>query len=102
MSYVLGRMSYMSKAKVSYTLRIPEDLKRLMEESAAREGVTLTSLVVRACWQYLDRSNGVAMTPKVLRKAVDAMTAPIYDMPPDRPMCSYREYDTDTGETMAC
>jgi hypothetical protein len=44
----------MKPATVSYTLRIGVDLKRLLEAKAAEQGVSMASLMVRACWQLLD------------------------------------------------
>lgn len=49
-------MSYMGVPTLSYTLRIPVYLKRLLESSAASGGVSMASLVIEACWKHLDRS----------------------------------------------
>jgi len=102
-------MSYMKSPTVSYTLRIPKDLRRLMEVSAEANGVTLTSLVVRACWQYLDRVPTECIPgPQVLRDPPQmnpAMAeflgvAPVEAVEPE--MCRYKEYDQESGETMGC
>lgn len=42
------------------TLAISSELERLLLIEANREEVSLNSLIVRACWQYLDR----AATPR--------------------------------------
>ena len=45
----------MAIESVSYTLRVPVDLRRLIEQSAKSGGVSTASLVVAALWLYLDR-----------------------------------------------
>lgn len=55
-------MSYM---RVSYTLRIPDDLKRLMEARAKTHDQSLASFVVGACWAQLERGNPMPDTPTV-------------------------------------
>lgn len=48
-------LSYMS---VSYTLRLPDDLRRLIAQAAKSGGVSDAQLVIDACWKYLEGSNG--------------------------------------------
>ena len=111
-------MSYMATAKVSYTIRIPRDLKRLLESAAASGGVTLTSLVVRACWQYLEPSDKGSVPSRLagaravgedqppdmaaLRAIAAGKMTSHEACDPEAEMCSYKEYDQDTGETMHC
>ena len=45
----------MAIKSVSYTLRVPVDLRRLIEQAAKSGGVSTASLVVAALWSYLDR-----------------------------------------------
>lgn len=120
-------MSYMAMESVSYTMRMPSDLKRLMEQRAKSEDVSTASLVVRACWQLLDPN---PFTPPDVPAAeleafVDTIPGRIIGnpnpfnipgvfrgMPPvaelnvigtePQERCSYTEYDTDTGETYGC
>lgn len=62
---------------VSYTLRMPDDLKRLVEMEAKNRGVTIASFVVNACWKDLDRSVAGAPPPAA---------APVADLiPPTKP-----------------
>lgn len=42
---------------VSYTFRMPSDLKRLMESAAKSGGVSLASSITDACWKYLERGS---------------------------------------------
>lgn len=44
---------------VSYTLRLPDDLKRLIDSAAKSGGVSTAQLVVDACWKYLERGSSV-------------------------------------------
>lgn len=110
-------MSYMNTPTLSYTMRMPSDLKRLLDSAAKAGGVSLASLVVEACWKYLD---------KIPQKETASLTAPS-DVPKMNPamqkffanidpshaahdpefdeskiMCRYKEYDGESGETMAC
>lgn len=41
-----------------FSLRMSDELRNLMELSAKEAKVTLASLIVRACWQYLERGGG--------------------------------------------
>jgi hypothetical protein len=41
---------------VSYTMRVPVDLKRQLEFAAKSVGVSVASLIVDACWRHLDRN----------------------------------------------
>jgi hypothetical protein len=40
---------------VSYTMRVPVDLKRQLEFAAKSVGVSVASLIVDACWRHLER-----------------------------------------------
>lgn len=50
---------------VSYTMRYPEDLKRLIDSAAKSGGVSLPQLIVAACWKYLERTDGSIQTKAV-------------------------------------
>ena len=49
----------MKTPTLSYTLRMPVDLKRSLEKAANRAGMSVASLIVKACWHELDRDRGV-------------------------------------------
>lgn len=51
-------MSYMS---VSYTLRLPNDLKRLLDQERMKTGQSMASIVVSACWLYVDKGEDDAI-----------------------------------------
>lgn len=48
----------MASGKVLYAVRMPSDLKRLLDVEAKRSGVKTSQLVVDACWKYLDIDGG--------------------------------------------
>ena len=48
----------MSSPSTSYTLRIPKDLRRLLEAEAARTECTLAATVVNMCWMGLEVRGG--------------------------------------------
>lgn len=48
-------MLYMAVDKVLYAVRIPVDLKRLIDIAAASGGVNTSQLVIAALWKYLDK-----------------------------------------------
>src|SRR5271170_5133346 len=119
-------MSYMATPKVSYTLRIPQDLKRLLESRADADEVSLTSLVVSACWRYLDEGEpkgrltayegSVSTKPDIaaLRAICNVPrdgfeSVKNIDFPPKHEIvnpgviqCSYHEWSTEMGEEMQC
>lgn len=112
-----------------FSLRMPIDLKRLLDGEATRRGVSLASLVVELCWRGLEvgipvlhdsesparvevASGVVAVLPPVrpafsplsipgVRLGVDAYRVP-EEEGVESPGCTYTEYDTDSGETVAC
>jgi predicted DNA-binding protein len=47
---------------LSYTLRIPSNLKTFLDAEASKRGQSTASLVVEACWSYLEepKDRGVA------------------------------------------
>jgi hypothetical protein len=45
----------MATGKVLYAIRMPLDLKRLLDEAAASGGLNTSQLVIHACWKYLER-----------------------------------------------
>ena len=44
----------MASNKVLYAVRMPSDLKRLIDSAAKSGGGTTSQLVIAACWKYLD------------------------------------------------
>lgn len=104
---------------VSYTLRLPDNLKRLLDIAAQSGGLSTAQLVVNACWSYLELKPDTAATvskpvspaPAPARQAVsmDALRAICAgsvahvetETAPAR-MCPYTEYDGQTGETYTC
>lgn len=161
----------MADNKVLYAIRMPRDLKALLESEAKKQGKRLTEFVIEACWSYLEepppsdqimrsvtqpvltpdqaaspvaslmaipgvmRANDIG-TPVAdavkarslavkaaspdgweelsrekmrMENMADMATLPamhpsqaVFDSFSERPMCSYKEYDQDTGETYAC
>lgn len=64
---------------VSYTLRMPDDLKRLCDSAAKSGGVSTAQLIVDACWKYLERE-GDSTPPNGIR---DKPIATLADTKPD-------------------
>ena len=48
---------------VSYTLRMPDDLRRLIAQAAKSGGVSDAQLVIDACWRYLDGCSASSLSP---------------------------------------
>jgi hypothetical protein len=94
---------------VSYTLRLPDDLKRLIDSAASSGGVSTAQLVVDALWKYLERKpydrvrqqsdppatiydskpEMITVTPSV--KANDAMSAFLSRLPGVAPVVVEQE-----------
>lgn len=107
---------------LSYTLRMPSNLKTFLDAEAKRFGKSTAAFVIEACWAYLEEP-GLKASPVPPSKASppppvpavqmnDAMARFMAKLPcaaiveveeqDERPMCSYREYDPEAGETYAC
>lgn len=56
-------MLYMPTAKVLYAIRMPSDLKTFLDSEARKRGVTTASLVVDACWAYLEEPRELSIKP---------------------------------------
>ncbi len=41
-----------------YPLRLPDDLRRLLKQEAAKRGQSLAQVVISACWHELERTSG--------------------------------------------
>jgi hypothetical protein len=67
----------MATPKVLYAVRIPVDLKRLMEQAAKSGGVSTASLVVAACWSYLDRKPAPVAVPEPVSEPVGEVLPPV-------------------------
>lgn len=70
----------MAIESVSYTLRVPVDLRRLIEQAAKSGGVSTASLVVAALWLYLDRKPepvAVVSAPVVVSALVGEVLPPV-------------------------
>ena len=109
-------MSYSMAGTVSYTFRIPADLKRLLEERAALHSQSLASIIIGACWARLDCPT--PDTPQRASKSPDrqslaallATGAVSLGMPsaepietePEQPPCPYREFEPESGEWYGC
>jgi hypothetical protein len=65
--YISGRMLYMAIEKVLYAVRIPVDLKRLIDNAASSGGVNTSQLVIDALWKYLDKSGKQEVSREVTR-----------------------------------
>jgi hypothetical protein len=101
----------MSKQSLSYTLRMPSDLRRLLEVEAKRTGESVAALVVRGCWMVLEPVTNVtpqADTVTTVTPSIDALRAicagavqPLSPEPTANP-CPHREYDDQTGDTFTC
>jgi len=103
----------MAATKVLYALRIPIDLKRLLDSAARSGGVSTSQLVIDACWKYLNPAQPTQAIiehheplPAMNAAMAQFMAAAIPTAEPEaveeRPMCPYKEYDQETGETYAC
>ena len=107
----------MATPKVLYAVRIPIDLKRLLESAAKSGGVSTSSLVIAACWSYLDggrKPEPVAVEPvgevlppvKVDREALRAICAgniaPVSVQSESAVPCPYVEHVEAEGESYAC
>lgn len=49
--------------KVLYAVRMPADLKRLIDQAAESGGVTTSQLVIEACWKYLEYGSMTVKPP---------------------------------------
>ena len=111
----------MAIESVSYTLRVPVDLRRLIEQSAKSGGVSTASLVVAALWLYLDRKPepvalvsapvGEVLPPPVkpdlaaLRAICAGNIAPVavhVEAVSQLPPCPHVEWLEQEGESYAC
>lgn len=62
---------------VSYTLRMPDDLKRLCDSAAKSGGVSTAQLIVDACWKYLERdSSGVERRGAIVTRVEGSIPSP--------------------------
>lgn len=116
-------MSYMANDSMSYTMRVPVILLDRLKFQAVAEGISLAQFILNACREKLDGGIpyhsvgpshvgvhvGIERTAKPDIHALRALVANIetkgsdpIDIEPERPMCSYTEYDPQTGETYAC
>ena len=109
----------MATPKVLYAVRIPVDLKRLMDQAAKSAGVTSSQLVIQACWRYLGpetqidalvaRAEVVPIVPS-LKPNMDALRAICAGNVQAQekiagdsgvPVCPHKEW-ADDGEQYAC
>ena len=100
---------------VSYTLRLPDNLKSLIDLAAKNGGLSTARLVIDACWAYLDRgavaqsgeqgthnSRGAGSIPASTTKpTIDDLRA-ICAAESENKQCAYREYDSELGEWFGC
>jgi hypothetical protein len=113
MSYIFGYYVLHMNRDLSYTLRMPSNLKYLLDTEAKRRGVSTASLVVEACWSLLEK-------PTTPRQTVALPVAPAVKMneamaqfltrvpaaspepPEEHPPCLYTEWSEELGETLHC
>ena len=103
----------MATPKVLYAVRIPVDLKRLLESAAKSGGVSTSSLVIAACWSYLDggrKPEPVAVPvvapvgevlPPVKPSAGNIAPVVVVDQVDSAP-CPHVEWLEQEGESYAC
>lgn len=77
-----GTLSYMATDSLSYTLRIPNDLRRLLDSSAKSGGVSMASLMIEACWKHLERDSSVVERRAHNPEVVGSTPATKPDLPP--------------------
>jgi hypothetical protein len=111
----------MGKQSVSYTLRISNELKGLLEVAAVEEEVSLASLMIRACWQFLEMRGGglerrpmlstTGQTPTLpplgkmnpaMEKAIRGMTSQQEVLVETKEECGFQAWNDVQGEMMAC
>jgi hypothetical protein len=112
----------MAVEKVLYAVRIPVDLKRLIDSAAASGGVNTSQLVVDALWKYLDRKPSIdapepipAIPPVKMNPAMERFMAklpapivapePLEDAAPSCSECDRRmfgKYLKGRGMVYAC
>lgn len=103
--------------KVLYAVRMPVDLKRMIDQAAESGGVTTSQLVIAACWKYLERGNMPAgrtqmAQPMPTVKGNDAMQAFLAKLPAITPIepeqtplmrpCPKIGWDHPDGEPRKC
>ena len=105
-----GMLLYMPSTKLLYAVRMPVDLKRMLDQAALSGGVTTSKLVIDACWKYLDRDPSAAgfresgptqqltAIPGLMRASDLGKSQ--HEEEIERPMCSYTEWFD--GEQYAC
>lgn len=59
-----------------FSLRMSDELRKLMELAAKDANVTLASLIVRACWQYLDQPSVAIINPAYPDRFSDSYPLP--------------------------
>lgn len=94
----------MSQTTMSYTLRMPSNLKAFMDAEACKTGVSTANLVIQACWQFLegdkpDLSLGVPTNnDSVLLGNVGFGLL----KPPTERICGFVAWNEIIGEAMSC
>lgn len=74
-------MLYMAIEKVLYAVRIPVDLKRLIDSAARSGGVNTSQLVIDALWKYLGGAAQPDRAPAEVRKADGSIPSPLIKTP---------------------
>jgi hypothetical protein len=98
-----------------YPLRIPGNLRSLLQIEADNSHVTLASYIIRACWHELERHHRdpIPAPATATKPSLDALRAicagsvhgspAIPDAEPDTPlMCDHVEWVESEGESYSC
>lgn len=115
-----------------YSLRLPKDLRTFLESEAKKKDKSLGAFIVEACWSYLEEPKDVQVAERLkapgckpeeqtlhggsnpplhttldmqsLRDICDGkgIGSVQWHDEPKQAMCSYTEWDGDTGEHYRC
>lgn len=53
-----GDTTYMSKEKVRFTLRISDELDKIIKKACEEEGINKTQLIAKACKEFIEKQGG--------------------------------------------
>ena len=102
---------------VSVTVRLPDSLAAKLESRCLVRKVSKTDVLVEAIERGWDEAvsqpeptahrpaSPLSIPGVFLGSQLTSQTAPVYEPEPEpleMPMCSYTEYDPETGETYRC
>lgn len=58
----------MSKKKVRFTLRISDELDKIIKKACEEEGINKTQLIAKACKEFIEKQGGQKCYTKKLKK----------------------------------